>query len=1775
MKQQWQRRLGISRLKSSTRRRSRARYSLHGRVSRWKLVLKRRSVRLAAGGVAAVFVATLFFTLYQQKEASAAIWWSPDWNYRKQITFNNSASSENLVDFPVRVALSSSNIDYSKTMDNGNDLRFTDSDGTTQLRYEIENWNEAGTSNVWVKVPQIDTGSTTDSIWMYYGNRGAAKGQSAASVWDGNYRGVWHTKESSGGDMADSTANANTGSRINGAAVTTSGKIGNAESLDGSNDYIGAMSGDSLDNLRSQGNGGMTISAWIYADNPSAAAANTIAVKASNVTPTGGWTFVHTPGNVSDYAALSHTNTTGSILRRQTSVGSVTRGQWHHVAATFNGGLTASTSMVVYINGQAAGSYSSSTTITGTLSDDSGETFELGGDGTTVSNYFDGILDETRVSNKVRSADWIEAEYITGNDAMNSFGSEQSGSYSPDGVWTKRRKITMNNSASSTSLVGFPLRVSLSAANNNIDYGSTQNQGQDIRFTDSSGTDLLSHEIDTWNESGTSEVWVKIPVLDGASTTDYIWMYYGNSSAADWQHSEGVWINNNSTYAAVYHMDEENAAGNHQDSTIGDADLTTTNLAGQGTAAGKIGDADEFELDTGSDNVSRAHHPSLGLGSVTLEAWINMETAPPAGTTLPRTIVSKVGASPNLNYQLQVLDTNEIKLSYFNSGGTELSLTTTTSPLANTGQFYKVTGVIRFLNINLYSLTIYVNGSEVDSTNQSSGPSSGTGGFMYVGLNANDNLFDGVIDEVRIYDGSLLADWIEATYISENLNMNTFGSEETGTYLGGGTWTYRRKVSFNNVPSGSNLTNFPVRVSLGDVNAVGGKKNIDYTHTKDHGEDIRFIASDDVTTLPHEIETWNESGTSEVWVNVPSISAGSQTGYIWMYYGANVSDGQQLASTWNSNLTGVWHLNGSSGHIIEDSLSDDEARKFAVGEPANTSGQISGAQLFDGTNDYVFSDNFRNFMNSATQATVEAWVSVGDTAAVRPIVNVTGSSNASNRAYLTVNASEQPSCTGRADDAESNQTVTASSAITTGVMHQLVCVIDFAADTIKIYVDGQQVTATGTVAFTATATDPDSSYWTSIGAYPGGSLYSPATIDEVRVANTGYSADLIKAGYRNTTDTLATYGGEETSSSTGDAWCSDSTGVTCDSNWNYRRRVEFINAASAENLGNNTVSGGFPVLVKLSTALGNIDYSKTQDDGDDIRFVDPSNTSLALNHEIETWNEAGDSYVWVGVPQIDTGKNSDYIYMYYGNATVSSPATQLGDDTHATGVWDANNAVVYHMDETSGAHQDSTANNLDTTTTSPAAQGTAVGMINGADDFEASTTTDLVQRSSNSAFNLGTNFTVEAWVKPESAATTTMRILTKNSNYELGLTNTDEVRLYYNTAQLQTVSIETTTSPITPGNFYKITGVRDNVTDALSIYINGAFVTSVTNATVALSTNNPVYIGRNTTSEWFDGIIDEVRISSTNRSADWIEATFNSEHNAMATYGLEEYSPPAAPTLTALTGQQSTTPTFQLRSADVSSPNWLRYKIEVCTNADCSTILRTIDQASDQTGWTGQDANSNTAYVGSATLASSTLASHTWQTPALANGTTYWWRAYATDDLGGVSSVSSISSFQTLAAPATPTLVNPADTATGVPLTPDFRLWTTDLNGDNVKYLIDVCDTASCTDTDGGGPLVGVYRAIDQQISQTGWAAQNAESGTSYSAHTDTLASGSQQAVHVYQLPKLNPNTQYWWRAKAFDPTGSNMSSSYSSIWSFTTNPNNDSTRIQGGTKIMGGTTLR
>lgn len=128
----------------------------------------------------------------------------------------------------------------------------------------------------------------------------------------------------------------------------------------------------------------------------------------------------------------------------------------------------------------------------------------------------------------------------------------------------------------------------------------------------------------------------------------------------------------------------------------------------------------------------------------------------------------------------------------------------------------------------------------------------------------------------------------------------------------------------------------------------------------------------------------------------------------------------------------------------------------------------------------------------------------------------------------------------------------------------------------------------------------------------------------------------------------------------------------------------------------------------------------------------------------------------------------------------------------------------------------------------------------------------------------------------------------------------------------------------------------------------------------------------------------------------YLKASFStsSESNFPTLYdwNLTLSSKPNVPTLDYPTYDSDitdSTPDLKTTGTD-DSGDYLQYKIELCTNLAMTFDCQTFDQTSSQTGWSGQNSQSATAYT------SGTQAVYTVQSE-LIDGQTYYWRSYAID----------------------------------------------------------------------------------------------------------------------------------------------------------------------------------
>ncbi len=154
------------------------------------------------------------------------------WTCRRKITVSSSFSDTN---YPVRIHLTSTNFDFTKT--DGTDLRFY-TETNTKLPYWVEYWT-SGDAVVWVKT---DVVSGDTNIYMYYCNPGATSESNGYNVFtwfsfdDTNLLAVFHFDEGSGTVTYDATGGYS--GTLFGDANFTTGVFGYGVTLDGSGDYV-------------------------------------------------------------------------------------------------------------------------------------------------------------------------------------------------------------------------------------------------------------------------------------------------------------------------------------------------------------------------------------------------------------------------------------------------------------------------------------------------------------------------------------------------------------------------------------------------------------------------------------------------------------------------------------------------------------------------------------------------------------------------------------------------------------------------------------------------------------------------------------------------------------------------------------------------------------------------------------------------------------------------------------------------------------------------------------------------------------------------------------------------------------------------------------------------------------------------------------------------------------------------------------------------------------------------------------------------------------------------------------------------------------------------------------------------------------------------------------------------------------------------------------------------------------------------------------------------
>ena len=693
-------------------------------------------------------------------EAASAQSWSNGYAHRRAITIDHTrVPNTDQSNFPLLLSGTYSDLATvpnggSVTNSNGYDIVFTsDSAGTTVLPFEQETFSATtGAVDYWIQIPTLS--HTADTvIYMFYGNSSITTDQSNKNgVWDSNYKGVWHLDQAptGTGSILDSTSNGYNGTPASsGISLSSTGIAG------GSLNFDGVSNGNDV-TFSSSTPGGppITASIWIKTTGLNSTAQSQIMAKFQ--WSSSGW-GIYDDGQYDANVFLRPYPNYNNVVDIPRS--SINNGVWHYLVGTIDPGDT----LRFYLDGALYGSTTTSSTTADTT-----DALVIGGFGGGAGG---GLLTEGRVSNSVRSADWIAAEY---NNQQSPSSFYTMGFADSSNGYSYRSAITIDHTkVSNTDQTDFPVLVSGTysyLATTGSAGNVTNSNGYDIIFTsDASGMTPLSYERETYNATtGAINFWVKVPTVSHTTDT-VIYMFYGNSSVTtDQSNAAGVWDSN---YRGVWHMGSSSTLSGADSTSNG---YTLTNNNSTTATSGFINGAASFN---GTNNYLSNSSLSIPAGSpITVSYWNYVTSA-----DVQSSAVFTIGASDNPNRISEHAPWSDNNL-YWDYGSWSGGGRVTQNYSSYLGSW---TYVVSEYDASSNTHSLYLNGSLVASNVNSNVPTATQTGID-IGAWATAGVYQhGNIDEFRVSTTARSADRVATEYVNQN-NPSAFfvvGASTTAPHL--------------------------------------------------------------------------------------------------------------------------------------------------------------------------------------------------------------------------------------------------------------------------------------------------------------------------------------------------------------------------------------------------------------------------------------------------------------------------------------------------------------------------------------------------------------------------------------------------------------------------------------------------------------------------------------------------------------------------------------------------------------------------------------------------------------------------------------------------------------------------------------------------------------------------------------------------------------------------------------------------------------------------------
>ncbi len=329
------------------------------------------------------------------------------WNNRCIISLNTTSSGadikENVYSFPVLIRLSESNFDFSSAAIDGSDCIFINSQNK-QLRFEIEQWDiTKKKASIWVSLDTVYGNSDTQTITMLWGNSNNVLISPSLPVFDTSYGflGCYHFN----GNLENATLN-NYDGIDSGSYDTSGGLIGRARFFNGSSSFF------RVEGLPDRPSG--SISCWFkpavnidqYAQKTQGIWGKKIADNHDFTLSIQGLDFYPTTGVAGNLITKLENPEDGEYLASKTS--SFFGNVWYFVFWSWGEGSNS-----LYINGVLENSITEYLTVSGESDDEIGRSpYDASNVPDGLPGYFYGALDEFRLDNKPRSADWVKLSFM-------------------------------------------------------------------------------------------------------------------------------------------------------------------------------------------------------------------------------------------------------------------------------------------------------------------------------------------------------------------------------------------------------------------------------------------------------------------------------------------------------------------------------------------------------------------------------------------------------------------------------------------------------------------------------------------------------------------------------------------------------------------------------------------------------------------------------------------------------------------------------------------------------------------------------------------------------------------------------------------------------------------------------------------------------------------------------------------------------------------------------------------------------------------------------------------------------------------------------------------------------------------------------------------------------------------------------------------------------------------------------------------------------------------